>query len=183
MDRGAWRATVHGWNLKESDRTERLSAVQQTQNQVSPTLEGSSCMLSCVRLFVILQTIAHQLLYPWDSPGKNTVVGCHFLLRGIFLTQGLNSCLAFPALQTDYLLLGHQRSLFKAAAAAAAKSLLPRLTLQPHRAAYKACKDANTGDPVCTQMWLLNFFFENIFLITFYFHFLNYNAYNFYLIH
>ena len=28
-----------------------------------------------------------------DSPGKNTGVGCHFLLQGMFLTQGLNSCL------------------------------------------------------------------------------------------
>ena len=26
-------------------------------------------------------------LYPWDFPGKNTGVGCHFLLQGIFLTQ------------------------------------------------------------------------------------------------
>ena len=25
-----------------------------------------------------------------DSPGKNTEVGCHFLLQQIFLTQGLN---------------------------------------------------------------------------------------------
>ena len=25
-----------------------------------------------------------------DSPGKNTGVGCHFLLQWIFLTQGLN---------------------------------------------------------------------------------------------
>ena len=24
----------------------------------------------------------------WDSPGKNTEVGCHFLLQGIFVTQG-----------------------------------------------------------------------------------------------
>ena len=27
---------------------------------------------------------------PWNSPGKNTGVGCHSLLQGIFLTQGLN---------------------------------------------------------------------------------------------
>ena len=27
---------------------------------------------------------------PWNFPGKNTGVGCHFLLQGIFLTQGLN---------------------------------------------------------------------------------------------
>ena len=26
-----------------------------------------------------------------DSPGKNTGVGCHALLQGIFQTQGLNS--------------------------------------------------------------------------------------------
>ena len=31
-----------------------------------------------------------RLLCPWNSPGKNTGVGCHFLLQGIFLTQGLN---------------------------------------------------------------------------------------------
>ena len=29
---------------------------------------------------------------PWDSPGKNTREGCHALLQGIFLTQGLNMC-------------------------------------------------------------------------------------------
>ena len=26
-------------------------------------------------------TAAHQALRPWDSPGKNTGVGCHFLLQ------------------------------------------------------------------------------------------------------
>ena len=39
-----------------------------------------------------------RLLCPWDCPGKNTRVGCHSLLQGIFLTQGLNSSLASPAL-------------------------------------------------------------------------------------
>ena len=34
-----------------------------------------------------------RFLCPWDSPGKNTGVGCHALLQGIFLTQGLNPCL------------------------------------------------------------------------------------------
>ena len=31
-----------------------------------------------------------RLPRPWDSPGKNTGVGCHALLQGIFLTQELN---------------------------------------------------------------------------------------------
>ena len=30
------------------------------------------------------------LLCPWDPPGKNPGAGCHFLLQGIFLTQGSN---------------------------------------------------------------------------------------------
>ena len=31
------------------------------------------------------------LFCPWGSPGKNTGVGCHALLQGIFPTQGSNS--------------------------------------------------------------------------------------------
>ena len=31
-----------------------------------------------------------RLLHPWDFPGKNTGVGCHFLFQEIFPTQGLN---------------------------------------------------------------------------------------------
>ena len=35
----------------------------------------------------------HRLLCPWNSPGRNTRVGCHFLLQETFPTQGLNLCL------------------------------------------------------------------------------------------
>ena len=35
-------------------------------------------------------TDADRLLSPWDSSGKNTGVGCHFLPQGIFPTQGSN---------------------------------------------------------------------------------------------
>ena len=31
-----------------------------------------------------------RLLCPWNSPGKNSEVGCPFLLQGIFPIQGLN---------------------------------------------------------------------------------------------
>ena len=48
-----------------------------------------------------------RILCPWDSPGKNTEVGCHSLLQGIFVTQGLNSgllyCRQTLALQVDSL--------------------------------------------------------------------------------
>ena len=34
-----------------------------------------------------------KLFCPWNSPSQNTGVDCHFLLQGIFPTQGLNPCL------------------------------------------------------------------------------------------
>ena len=49
--------------------------------------------LSCDQLSATLWTVPARLLCPWDSPGKNTGVGCHTLLQGIFPTQGSNPCL------------------------------------------------------------------------------------------
>ena len=48
------------------------------------------CHFSRVLLFVTLWTVAHQAPL-WDSPGKNTGVGFHDLLQGIFLTLVLIS--------------------------------------------------------------------------------------------
>ena len=36
-----------------------------------------------------------KLLCPWNSPGKNTKVGCHVLLQGIFPNQGSNPGLLY----------------------------------------------------------------------------------------
>ena len=65
MDREAWRAVIHG--------------VTKSQTQLSDWTENwteLNCSLLC-------------FLCPWDSPGKNTGVGCHELRYRIFLTQGL----------------------------------------------------------------------------------------------
>ena len=43
-----------------------------------------------------------RLLCPWNSPGKNTGVGCHALLQGIFWNQGWKPGL--PWLQAYFLL-------------------------------------------------------------------------------
>ena len=62
---------------------------------------------NCSRVVVVVQSLSrvqllrpHRLqparfLGPWDSPGKNTGVGCHSLLQRIFLTQKLSqvSCI------------------------------------------------------------------------------------------
>ena len=47
-------------------------------------------LLSPVCLFETPWTVPARLLHPWDFPGKITEVGCHFLLQGIFPTQGSN---------------------------------------------------------------------------------------------
>ena len=61
-----------------------------------------TCMLSHSVVSDFLQPHGLQptrSLCPWDFPGKNTTVGCHFLLQGIFPTQGLNPYLfTSPAL-------------------------------------------------------------------------------------
>ena len=49
-----------------------------------------------------------RLLCPWDSPGKNTGVACHFFLQGIFPAQRSNPCLLHW--QVDSLPLSHPGS-------------------------------------------------------------------------
>ena len=49
-----------------------------------------------------------RLLSPWNFPGKSTGVGCHFLLQGIFPTQGSNPGL--PHYRQTLYLPSHQGS-------------------------------------------------------------------------
>ena len=43
-----------------------------------------------------------RLLCSWDPPGKNTGVGCHFLLQGIFSTQIEPTSPESPALADEF---------------------------------------------------------------------------------
>jgi len=56
------------------------------KQQLEPDMEQWLLLLllsrfSRVRLCATPETAAHQAPCPWDSPGKNTGVGCHFLLQ------------------------------------------------------------------------------------------------------
>ena len=53
---------------------------------------GVYMLQSCLSL-CNLWAVARQVPLSMDSPGKNTGVGCHALLQGIFPTQGSNLCL------------------------------------------------------------------------------------------
>ena len=53
-------------------------------------MKDGACVFNHVWLFATLWTVLTKLLCSWDSPGKNTGIGYHFLLQGIFQTQGSN---------------------------------------------------------------------------------------------
>ena len=59
----------------------------------------TSVMSNCLRPHGLGHT---RLLCPWDSPGTNTRVDCHFLLQGIFPTQGSNPRLMSLALAGEF---------------------------------------------------------------------------------
>ena len=58
---------------------------------------GGACaqLLSCVQLFVTPWAVALQAPLSMEFSGKNTAVGCHSLLQGIFPTQGSNPGLLY----------------------------------------------------------------------------------------
>ena len=77
------------------------------------TMENSMLvyLLSCVQLLQVQGLQPARLLCPWDFPGKNTGVGCHFLLQGIFPTQRSNTGLLHCRLILYQ--LSHQGSLWR----------------------------------------------------------------------
>ena len=70
-------------------------------NAPGANLVQDMCVLKRVWLFFV----ARQAPLSMDFPGKNTGVGCHFQLQGIFLTQGWNPPVLH--LQEDSLSLSH----------------------------------------------------------------------------
>ena len=70
-------------------------------------------------------TIAPQAPLSWNSPGKNTGVGSHSLLQGIFPTQELNPC-NLHCRQMLYL-LSHQGSLINSQLPSYVTSLVAQL--------------------------------------------------------
>ena len=72
------------------------------------------CVCVCISRLIVSSSLGlhglqpTRLLCPWNSSGKNTGVGCHSFLQGIFPSQGSNSNL-LHCKQILYL-LSHQGS-------------------------------------------------------------------------
>ena len=70
-------------------------------------MQSTSCeMLGWMKHKLESRLPGERLLCPWDFPGNNTGMDCHFLLHGIFLTQRLN--LSLLHWQLDSLPLSQQ---------------------------------------------------------------------------
>ena len=86
-------------------RTQLISFVNlEKQNETAVSSVGVTCVCAQVtqsRLSLCdpMDYSPPRLLCSWDFPGKNTGMGCHFLLQGIFSIPGLNPHLLMsPAL-------------------------------------------------------------------------------------
>ena len=95
----AWRipwteepGRLQSMGCKESDTIEELNT--HTYFKIKVTVEsesfGHSVVSNCSQPHRLQPT---RLPCAWDSPGKNTGVGCHFLLQRIFPNLGLNPSL------------------------------------------------------------------------------------------
>ena len=84
---------INKWLLKWTYQNWQfqINADFQNNHPLSTVVMVVVWLLSRVRLFRHRGLEPAGLLCPWNSPGKNSGVGCHFLLQGIFLTQELNS--------------------------------------------------------------------------------------------
>ena len=70
-----------------------------TDTHVSTKMCMHAYVVNCVLLFATPRTVPPRFLCRWNFPGKNTGVGYHFLLQGIFPNQGIKpESLASPAL-------------------------------------------------------------------------------------
>ena len=89
----------------KTGRAERGGFLLQPRRQWESESVHCSVLSDCLRPHGLWPS---RLRCPWDSPGKNTGVGCHFLLQGLFPTQVSNPSL--PHCRQTLYCLSHQGS-------------------------------------------------------------------------
>ena len=87
MDREAWRAAARG---VAKSRTRLSDWAGLSVCEASGVVLGTYCVCSVMSDSATPQTVVCPAPLSLGFSGKNTGVGCHFPLQGIFLTRGLN---------------------------------------------------------------------------------------------
>ena len=106
-------ATSAGYGREEQPRTSQVAEGRDDEGvtqRISVLRDYWKVLISVIKMFALKVTYVcvrvraqscltlcdpmdYRLLCLWDYPGKNIGVSCHFLLQGIFPTQGSNLCL------------------------------------------------------------------------------------------
>ena len=98
------------WGRKELDMTEQLNCTEHTNMHIYSYVQIYKYIqiLRIGMYYIQYMCVSHSAMpalhdprdcsppdvsCPWDSPAKNTEMGGHFLLQGIFPTQGTDSSL------------------------------------------------------------------------------------------
>ena len=111
MDRGAWKAAVHGvaegpTQLSDFTFTFHFHALEKAMPKNAQTTNCTHitrCCCCCVTS-VVSDSVRHQrqqptrLPRPWDSPGKNTGADCHFLFQCMKVKRESEVAQSFPTL-------------------------------------------------------------------------------------
>ena len=88
------------WSGSNPTLTPRIYPV--SRQPLTLVFASMDALFYCVQCSVVSDSLGPRGLeptrsfYPWNFLGKNTGASCHFLLQGIFLTQGstLDSCVS-----------------------------------------------------------------------------------------
>ena len=78
MDGGDWQAIVHGV-MKNRTQLKRLNMQHAHNDNKAAAAAAAKSLQSCPTLCDPIDGSPSGS--PWDSPGKNSGVGCHFLLQ------------------------------------------------------------------------------------------------------
>ena len=109
----ATHSSILAWRLSWTEKPDGYSHWACTQPDmtvwVTNTFTYMPLLLSCSVLSNFVRPSGLRpanLFCPWNHPDRNTGVGCHVLLQGIFPIQYMNSCLLCPYIGRGILQLG-----------------------------------------------------------------------------
>ena len=97
LDEAQARIKIPGRNINNLRYADDTTLMAESEEELKSLL----MKVKCVSHPIVSNSLQPHGLYstrilcPWNFPGKNTGVGCRFLLQGIFPTQGWNPGLSY----------------------------------------------------------------------------------------
>ena len=90
------------WNRNRSTDIENRLVVAKGEGRVGEAQTESLRLLLLLSCFSRVKRKPTRLCHPWDSPGKNTGVGCHFLPQCMKVKSESEVTQSYPTLQWSH---------------------------------------------------------------------------------